>query len=86
MQKNYLNIISTIKHDAIVDHLISCDLFTIDDQQFIEACPEQTEKNRKLIDRLWHCGETGFLEFLNALSTDEVYVDLANQIKETSVY
>ncbi|CAC5366954.1 unnamed protein product [Mytilus coruscus] len=86
LQKNYVNIISTIKHEAIVDHLISCDLFTIDDQQFIEACPEQTEKNRKLIDRLWHCGEKGFLEFLNALSTDDVYVDLSNQIKHTKVF
>ncbi|CAC5381163.1 RHOB [Mytilus coruscus] len=66
LQKNYVDIISTIKHEAIVDHLISCELFTIDDQQIIQACPAQTERNRKLMDTLLHCGEKCFIEFLNA--------------------
>ncbi|XP_076115645.1 uncharacterized protein LOC143083262 [Mytilus galloprovincialis] len=85
LQKNYVDIISTIKHEAIVDHLISCELLTIDDQQIIEACPAQTEKNRKLMDRLLHCGEKCFMEFLNALRSDDVYADLANQIEHTDV-
>ncbi|VDI77144.1 Hypothetical predicted protein [Mytilus galloprovincialis] len=85
LQKNYVDIISTIKHEAIVDHLISSEVFTIDDQQTIEACPAQTEKNRKLMDRLLHCGEKCFIEFLNALRSDEIYADLANQIKQTDV-
>ncbi|XP_063411013.1 uncharacterized protein LOC134693963 [Mytilus trossulus] len=85
LQKNYVDIISTIKHEAIVDHLISCEVFTIDDQQTIEACPAQTEKNRKLMDRLLHCGEKCFIEFLNALRSDEIYADLANQIEQTDV-
>ncbi|CAG2236526.1 unnamed protein product [Mytilus edulis] len=85
LQKNYVDIISIIKHEAIVDHLISCEVFTIDDQQTIEACPAQTEKNRKLMDRLLHCGEKCFIEFLNALRSDEIYADLANQIEQTDV-
>ncbi|XP_052067436.1 uncharacterized protein LOC127706786 [Mytilus californianus] len=85
LQKNYVDIISTIKHEAIVDHLISCELLTIDDQQIIEACPAQTEKNRKLMDRLLHCGEKCFMEFLNALRSDDIYADLANQIEQTDV-
>ncbi|VDH99488.1 Hypothetical predicted protein [Mytilus galloprovincialis] len=85
LQKNYVDIISTIKHEAIVDHLISSEVFTIDDQQTIEACPAQTEKNRKLMDRLLHCGEKCFIEFLNALRSDEMYADLANQIEHTNV-
>ncbi|CAG2236231.1 unnamed protein product [Mytilus edulis] len=85
LQKNYVDIISTIKHEAIVDHLISSEVFTIDDQQTIEACPAQTEKNRKLMDRLLHCGEKCFIEFLNALRSDEIYADLANQIEQTDV-
>ncbi|CAG2223092.1 unnamed protein product [Mytilus edulis] len=85
LQKNYVDIISNIKHEAIVDHLISCELLTIDDQQTIEACPAQTEKNRKLMDRLLHCGEKCFMEFLNALRSDDIYADLANQIEQTGV-
>ncbi|XP_052067016.1 uncharacterized protein LOC127706426 isoform X2 [Mytilus californianus] len=85
LQKNYIDIIATIKHEAIVDHLISCELLTIDDQQTVEACPAQTEKNRKLMDRLLHCGEKCFMEFLNALRSDDIYVDLANQIEQTDV-
>ncbi|CAC5416399.1 unnamed protein product [Mytilus coruscus] len=85
LQKNYVDIISTIKHEAIVDHLISSELLTIDDQQTIEACPAQTEKNRKLMDRLLHCGEKCFIEFINALRSDDIYADLANQIEQTEV-
>ncbi|OPL33142.1 neuralized pats1, partial [Mytilus galloprovincialis] len=85
LQKNYVDIISNIKHEAVVDHLISCQLLTIDDQQIIEACAAQTEKNRKLMDRLLHCGEKCFMEFLNALRSDDIYADLANQIGQTVV-
>ncbi|XP_071121311.1 uncharacterized protein [Mytilus edulis] len=85
LQKNYVDIISNIKHEAVVDHLISCQLLTIDDQQIIEACAAQTEKNRKLMDRLLHCGEKCFMEFLNALRSDDIYADLAFQIEQTDV-
>ncbi|CAG2242964.1 unnamed protein product [Mytilus edulis] len=63
LQKNYVDIISTIKHDSIVDHLISCELLTIDDRQTIEACAAQTGKNRKLMDQLLHCGRNAIQNF-----------------------
>lgn len=85
LQKNYVDIISTIKHESIVDHLISCELLTIDDRQTIEACPAQTGKNRKLMDQLLHCGEKCYTEFLNALRSDGAYTGLANQIEQTNV-
>ncbi|VDI63720.1 Hypothetical predicted protein [Mytilus galloprovincialis] len=85
LQKNYVDIISTIKHEAIVDHLISGELLSIDDKQTIWACPAQTEKNRKLMDQLLHCGENVFIEFIHALRSDDAYEDLANQIEQTVV-
>ncbi|CAG2255788.1 unnamed protein product [Mytilus edulis] len=85
LQKNYSNIITSVKHDIIVDHLISCAVLTIGDCQKINACPSQEQKNRQLMDTLLHGNENGFTEFLNALRNDSVYTDLANRIASTEV-
>ncbi|CAG2222676.1 unnamed protein product [Mytilus edulis] len=85
LQKNYSNIITSVKHDLIVDHLISCAVLTIGDCQKINACPSEEQKNRKLMDTLLHGNENGFTEFLNALRNDSAYADLANKIKYTEV-
>ncbi|XP_063438293.1 uncharacterized protein LOC134719220 [Mytilus trossulus] len=85
LQKNYSNIITSVKHDTIVDHLISCDVLTFGDCQKINACPSQEQKNRQLMDTLLHGNENGFTEFLNALRNDSAYTDLANRIASTEV-
>ncbi|XP_076080539.1 uncharacterized protein LOC143051533 [Mytilus galloprovincialis] len=85
LQKNYSNIITSVKHDTIVDHLISCAVLTIGDCQKINACPSQEQKNRQLMDTLLHGNENGFTEFLNAVRNDSAYTDLANRIASTEV-
>ncbi|XP_076081052.1 uncharacterized protein LOC143051960 [Mytilus galloprovincialis] len=85
LQKNYSDIITSVKHDIIVDHLIPCDVLTFEDCQKINACPSQEQKNRQLMDTLLHGNENGFTEFLNALANDSAYADLANRIAFTEV-
>ncbi|VDH90115.1 Hypothetical predicted protein [Mytilus galloprovincialis] len=85
LQKNYSNIITSVKHDTIVDHLISYAVLQIGDCQKINACPSQEQKNRQLMDTLLHGNENGFTEFLNALRNDIAYTDLANRIASTEV-
>ena len=85
LQKNYSNLIDSLHHEKIVDHLISRDVLTIADSQMINAFPAQIQKNRKLIDILLHRNENGFLEFLNALREDSVYTELADKIENTTV-
>ncbi|XP_052065536.1 uncharacterized protein LOC127705238 [Mytilus californianus] len=85
LQKNYSDIITSVKHDIIVDHLISCAVLTIGDFQKINACPSEEQRNRKLMDSLLHGNEKGFTEFLSALRNDSVYADLADKIENTNI-
>ncbi|XP_052096542.1 uncharacterized protein LOC127731746 [Mytilus californianus] len=85
LQKNYSNIIDSIQHEKIVDHLISRDALTIADSQMINACPAQIQKNRKLMDILLHESEHEFIEFIKALREDSVYAELADEIENTTV-
>ncbi|VDI32433.1 Hypothetical predicted protein, partial [Mytilus galloprovincialis] len=85
IQKNYLNIITDIQHESIVDHLISKQVMSNDDGKKIESGKTPQEKNRTLIDMLLRKKEQGFIEFLKALRKDQVYADLANQIEKTVV-
>ena len=83
--KNYRVIITSIKHEKIIDHLISKGILTVDDRQIIEANPAQSSKNRKLLEILLQGAQNGLDEFLVALRLDEVYTDLAEQIEKTNV-
>ncbi|CAC5416200.1 unnamed protein product [Mytilus coruscus] len=85
LQKNYSDIITSVKHDIIVPYLISCAVLTIGDCQEIDACPSQEQKNRKLMDTLLHGNEKGFIEFIKALRNDSVYANLADKIVNTEV-
>ena len=85
LQKNYRVIITSIKHEKIIDHLISKGILTVDDRQIIEANPAQSSKNRKLLEILLQGAQNGLDEFLVALRLDEVYTDLAEQIEKTNV-
>ncbi|XP_071138919.1 uncharacterized protein [Mytilus edulis] len=85
LQKNYSNIIDSIQHEQIVDHLISRDVLTIAESQMINASPAQIQKNRKLMDILLHGSEHAFIEFLKALRKDSVYAELADKIENTTV-
>ena len=85
LQKNYRVIITSIKHEKIIDHLISKGILTVDDRQIIEANPAQSDKNRKLLEILLQGARNGLDEFLVALRLDEVYTDLAEQIEKTNV-
>ena len=85
LQKNYRVIITSIKHEKIIDHLISKGILTVDDRQIIEANPAQSYKNRKLLEILLQGAQNGLDEFLVALRLDEVYTDLAEQIEKTNV-
>lgn len=76
---------STIKHENIVDHLIEEDVLTIDDKDVIDAFPAQSDKIRKLMEKLMFTEEKGYFKFLSALRLDDCYVDLANQIENTKV-
>jgi NAD-dependent DNA ligase len=85
LQKNYAVIITSIKHEKIIDHLISKGILTVDDRQVIEASPAQSDKNRKLLEILLQSAKNALDEFLVALRLDEVYTDLAEQIEKTHV-
>ncbi|CAG2249130.1 unnamed protein product [Mytilus edulis] len=85
LQKNYTEIVSTIKIENIVDHLIEEDVLTIDDKDVINAFPAQSDKIRKLMEKLMFTEEKGYFKFLSALRLDDCYVDLANQIENTKV-
>ncbi|XP_063438431.1 uncharacterized protein LOC134719353 [Mytilus trossulus] len=85
LQKNYSNIINSILHGKIVDHLISRDVLSTADSERIDACPAKIEKIRKLMDILLHGSENGFIEFLNALREDSEYTELADEIENTTV-
>ncbi|XP_052084812.1 uncharacterized protein LOC127721998 [Mytilus californianus] len=49
LQKNYTDIVSSITHQHIVDHLITNEVLTFDDKQIIDASPAQSDK----IGNLW---------------------------------
>ncbi|VDI50650.1 Hypothetical predicted protein, partial [Mytilus galloprovincialis] len=85
LQKNYTDIVSTIKHENIVDYLITKEVFNIDDKDIIDAYPAQSDKNRKLMEKLMYTEERGYYHFLSALRKDDCYVELANQIEKTNV-
>ncbi|CAC5401748.1 unnamed protein product [Mytilus coruscus] len=85
LQKNYTDIVSTIKHENIVDHLITKEVLTLDDKEIIDAYPAQSDKNRKLMEKLMYTEESGYSDFLLALRLDDCYVELANQIEKTAV-
>lgn len=85
LQKNYIDIITTLKHELITDHLISKEILTLDDIQVIEASPSQSDKNRKLLEILLQGAKNGLDEFIVALRLDAVYTDLAEQIEKTNV-
>ncbi|VDI26121.1 Hypothetical predicted protein [Mytilus galloprovincialis] len=85
LQKNYTNIINSILHGKIVDHLITRDVLSTADSERIDACPANIEKIRKLMDILLHGSENGFIEFLNALREDSEYTELADEIENTTV-
>lgn len=76
---------SSIKHENIVDHLITEDVLTIDDKDVIDAFPAHSDKIRKLMEKLMFTEEKGYSKFLSALRLDDSYVDLANQIENTEV-
>ncbi|CAC5420855.1 unnamed protein product [Mytilus coruscus] len=80
LQKNYSLIVSSIKHDDIVDHLITNDVLSVDEKEKIEKGHSQKEKNRQLMDLLLHKSEKGYTEFLQALQVDPAYTYLAEQI------
>ncbi|XP_052063409.1 uncharacterized protein LOC127703064 isoform X4 [Mytilus californianus] len=80
LQKNYSLIVSSIKHDDIVDHLITNDVLSVDEKEKIEKGHSQKEKNRQLMDLLLHKSEKGYTEFLQALQDDPAYTYLAEQI------
>ena len=69
----------------INDHLISKEILTVDDRQVIEASPAQSDKNRKLLEKLLQGAQNGLDEFLVALRLDEGYTDLAERIEKTNV-
>ncbi|CAC5402476.1 unnamed protein product [Mytilus coruscus] len=48
LQKNYSRIVSDIKHEHIVDHLITRDVLSIDDRQKIEAGQSQKGKEQEI--------------------------------------
>ncbi|XP_071138156.1 uncharacterized protein [Mytilus edulis] len=85
LQKNYLKVITDIKHENIVDHLISREVVSVDDGNKIESGKTPQEKNRNLMDMLLRKNEQGFNEFLKALRKDLIYADLADQIEKTEV-
>ena len=69
----------------INDHLISKEILTVDDRQVIEASPAQSDKNRKLLERLLKDAQNGLDELLVALRLDEGYTDLAERLEQTNV-
>ncbi|XP_071122465.1 uncharacterized protein [Mytilus edulis] len=85
LQKNYLNVITDIQHDSIVDHLISKEVMSVDDSKKIESGKTPQEKNRNLMDMMLRKNEMGFYEFIKALRKDSVYADLADQIEKTDI-
>ncbi|XP_052094022.1 uncharacterized protein LOC127730016 [Mytilus californianus] len=85
LQKNFKNIVSTITHETIIDHLISEEVFSFDDYQIIDSCPGQTQKNRRLDHLLLSRGDRGYSEFIKALRLDSAYMDLADIIEDTRV-
>lgn len=76
---------STITHENIVDHLITEEVLTLDDRDIIDAYPAQSDKNRKLVEKLMYTQTSGYFHFLSALRLDDCYVELANQIEKTKV-
>ncbi|XP_052061249.1 uncharacterized protein LOC127701421 [Mytilus californianus] len=85
LQKNYSEIICNIKHENIVDHLITSDVLSVDEKEKIEKGLSQKEKNRQIIDLLLHKSEKGYTEFLQALQDDPSYNELADQIDKTDI-
>ncbi|CAC5412535.1 unnamed protein product [Mytilus coruscus] len=85
LQKNYSEIICNIKHENIVDHLITSDVLSVDEKEKIEKGRSQKEKNRQIIDLLLHKSEKGYTEFLQALQDDPSYNELADQIDKTDI-
>ena len=83
--KNYSDIVNQLKHDTIVDVLLSETVITTDDSERINAKVTQSDKNRKLINILLKGPPNGYLIFIRELRNDSAYESLADQIENTAV-
>lgn len=85
MIKNFPDIVKELKHDNIVDALISESIITTDDLERINVKVTQSDKNRELINILLKGPPNGYLIFIQALRNDPAYEWLADQIENTAV-
>lgn len=85
IKKNFTSIISNLRIDDIVDHMINEDVFDYDDMEKINSKATQKDKNREFVTILIKRHSKGYEEFIKCLRDSEVYVDIADQIEKTVV-
>lgn len=83
--KNYSDIVKELRHDTMIDALLSEFVITTDDSERINANVTQSDKNRELINILLKGPANGYLIFIRELRNDSAYEWLADQIENTAV-
>ncbi|VDI69221.1 CASP2 and RIPK1 domain containing adaptor with death domain [Mytilus galloprovincialis] len=82
--KNFETIINELVIVDILDHMITKEIFTIDDSETINSKPTQKEKNRTFVTILIRSKPAGYKEFISSLRKDEkAYDSIADQIENT---
>lgn len=86
MQKNFKILVYQLATaESIVDHLISVEIMSLEDQAEICAKITKAQKNRLLLTKLMYKDAAAFESFISILKEDTCYEELARRIERTEV-
>ncbi|CAG2198777.1 unnamed protein product [Mytilus edulis] len=83
IRDNVKDIVTTIKCEPIVDHLLKNRILTDQDKEQILLCLGPQNKNKKLLEIVWKSGEEACIAFLAELNSNSSYRHLVNKMKNT---
>ncbi|XP_076070812.1 uncharacterized protein LOC143042409 [Mytilus galloprovincialis] len=83
LKLNCNDIITTVKNKDIVRFLTDKEELTVLEQESIQICVGQRRKNFRLFEIILNHDPVPYTEFINALRSNDMYAELANQIEQS---
>lgn len=80
---NCNDIITTVKNKDIVRFLTDKEELTVLEQESIQICVGQRRKNFRLFEIILNHDPVPYTELINALRSNDMYAELANQIEQS---
>ncbi|CAC5415480.1 ANKRD50 [Mytilus coruscus] len=83
LKMNCNDIITTVKNEDILLHLTEQEKLTVLEQESIQIIVGQRRKNFRLFEIILNHDPVPYIEFINALRSNDMYAELANQIEQS---